>query len=138
MKIDNIDLISDMYTKISDIKFKDDIENNIKIKNNIENNIKFKSDNENAIENKKYNSNLDFLLYEEDKPPKKIIKNIKPKKKIKENNYYKIYISIFILFCFLNSYWIINILNSNKISYKTSIIIRGLLFILCYYFISKF
>lgn len=83
MIIDNIDLISDMYTKISDIKFKGDIENNIKIKNNIENNIKFKSDNENAIENKKYNSNLDFLLYEEDKPPKKIIKNIKPKKKNK-------------------------------------------------------
>ena len=32
MIIDNIDLISDMYTKISDIKFKGDIENNIKIK----------------------------------------------------------------------------------------------------------
>lgn len=129
MKIDNIDLISDMYTKISDIKFKGDIENNIKINNKI-NNIE--------SNNKNYNSSLDILLYEEDKPKKQIIKNIKPKKNIKENNYYKTYILIFILFCFLNSYWIINILNSNKISYKTSIIIRGLLFILCYYFISKF
>lgn len=124
MKIDNIDLISDMYTKISDIKFKGDIENNIK--NNIKSN------------NKSYKSNLDFLLYEEDKPTTEIIKNDKPKKNIKENSSYKIYILMFILFCFLNSYWVINFLNSNKISYKTSIIIRGLLFISCYYFISKF
>ena len=132
MKIDNIDLISDMYTKISDIKFKGDIENNIKINSNIRDNDKIESN------SKTYNSNLDFLLYDEDKPTKKIIKNIKPKKILKENNYYKIYIFMFILFCFLNSYWLINILNSNKISYKTSIIIRALLFILCYYFMSKF
>ena len=71
MKIDNIDLISDMYTKISDIKFKGDIENNIKINNKI-NNIE--------SNNKNYNSSLDILLYEEDKPKKQIIKNIKPKK----------------------------------------------------------
>jgi hypothetical protein len=111
MKLDNIELINDMYTKISEIKF----ENNIK-KKDLE------------------SSSLDFLSYDEE-IPKKIIK--KSTKSIKEtkNNSYKIYFSLFILFYFLNSYWTINYLNSNKISYNLSQIIRGLLFIFCYHFI---
>jgi len=31
MKIDNLDLLNDMYTKISDIKFKTDIDTNMKL-----------------------------------------------------------------------------------------------------------
>jgi hypothetical protein len=103
-----IDLINDMYTKISEIKF----ENNIK---------------------KNLGSNsLDFLLYDEEIPKKKIIK----KKNIKESKNYKIYFIMFGLFYLLNSYWTINYLNSNKMSYNVSLIIRGLIFIFCYYLIN--
>jgi hypothetical protein len=155
MKIDNIDLINDMYTKISDIKFKSDIDTNIKnnqelnMKNNQELNIKNNQElniiNEiqyNSNYDKNYsdnespkfkNSNLDFLTYDESSIKNKNIKNIKKNKlnKKSKNNYY---LFIFILFWVLNSYWIINFLNYRKISYNMSLIIRGIIFILIIHF----
>ena len=45
--------------------------------------------------------------------------------------------AVFGLFYLLNSYWTINYLNSNKMSYNVSLIIRGLIFIFCYYLVNS-
>jgi hypothetical protein len=128
MKMDNLDLLNDMYTKISDIKFKSDLDTNIKVNNNKPIYLEDNSLN--------YRTNLDYLLYDE-KPLKS--KN-KLKNKKKNNNKESLmtkYFIMFILFCVLNSYYVINILNKQNISYRMSIAIRGLIFILGYHLIKK-
>lgn len=85
-------------------------------------------------------NDLDFLLYDEieDAPAKKIlkIKNKLKKNKTSSINYY-LYISLFILFILLNSYYIINLFNSYKLSYYYSLIIRAIIFVASYHYIKN-
>ena len=107
--LEDINFANRMYTKISDLK----------------------------IDKLKYNKNLDYLYYEEPKKVQK--KNKKKKNKEKEKNKeIRLYIFLFVLFCFLNSYFIINIINSYKIQYTLSLIIRALIFLVLYYLIKTF
>jgi len=88
---------------------------------------------------KQIESNLDYLFYTEEPSSVKPFKKIEKEKKIKKKPLnIKLYFIMFISFCFLNSYFIINILNSKRISYKTSLIIRGLLFMIIYYMLTLF
>jgi hypothetical protein len=126
---EDINFANHMYTKISDLKLKyydNDITEDNKLKY---------YDNDITEDNKlKYNitdnSNLDYLYYEENN---KVLK----KNKIKKNKII-IYILLFILFCFLNSYFFINIINSYNIQYNLSLIIRALIFLILYYLIKKY
>lgn len=88
---------------------------------------------------KSVGSNLDYLFYTEDSIINKPVKKIEKEKKIKKKSLnIKLYFVMFISFCFLNSYFIINILNSKRISYKSSLIMRGLLFMVIYYIATLF
>lgn len=108
--IEDVNFVNQMYTKISDLK-----------SNNLDH-VK--------------NTDLDYLFYEENKKvPKKKKKKIIVEKK--QNNTIKLYIMLFVLFCFLNSYFIINLINSYKIQYKLSLAIRASVFLILYYLINK-
>ena len=158
MNFNNLDLVNDMYTKISDIKLKSDIATNMKynntdlllndnlndnLNNNLNNNLVPNSAYSNNIStdiitssvsnNVPFKSDLDYLLYNEKTKtsPKKIYK--KKETKNLSNFNFKLYIGMFILFYILNSYYIINILNLQKITYNTSLVFRGLVFITIYY-----
>ena len=67
---------------------------------------------------------------------RKIIKYL-IKKKRKKNINIKLYFMIFVLFYFLNSYFMINLINSYNIQYKLSLAIRASIFVIFYYFINK-
>jgi hypothetical protein len=117
--LEDFNFANQMFTKISDIKL-----------NNINN-----------INNEQIETNLDYLIYDENINTNNINKKKKKKKKIikviKKLNI-KRYIIIFILFCLLNSYYIINLLNLKKIEYNISLIIRAIIFLILYYIIEKF
>ena len=111
--IEDVIFANHMYTKISDLKF-----------NNIEKEI--------IDEPKKY-TDLEYLQYEE-------TNKVKKKKKKKNNDHNKelrLYILVFIIFCFLNSYFVINLINSYGIQYSLSLFIRAVSFIFLYYIITK-
>jgi hypothetical protein len=128
--MEHLELVNDMYTRVNK-NFNKDLNEN---------------ENENSIQyttKKNKNSGLDFLLYDEmdedyiktkkiDKIKSKLKKNVK-----KEKNIYFLYISLFISFYILNSYYIINLFNSYKLSYNFSLIIRGIIFLGIYYYINE-
>lgn len=110
--IEDVIFANHMYTKISDLKFKE----------------------KEIINEPKKNTDLDYLYYEENN-------KVKKKKKKKNNDHNKklrLYILLFIIFCFLNSYFVINLINSYGIQYSLSLFIRAILFIILYYIIIKF
>ena len=116
---ENVNFANQMYTKISDLK--------------LNNKLKYHEHNLDRIEN----TDLDYLFYDENKQvPKK-----KKKKKIivdkKQNNPIKLYFMLFVVFCCLNSYFMINLINSYKIQYKLSLAIRASFFLILYYLIDK-
>jgi len=119
--MEHIDLVNDMYTKVN-LNFDRSTENNIKIKSRFENDLDFLFDNE-KIDNK--------ILINDKK-----IKNKINKTKNKNNKYYSYFI-LFILFMLLNSYYIINLFNSFKLSYYISLTIRGIILIIIYNYIIK-
>jgi hypothetical protein len=125
---EDFNFVNQMFTKISDIKLNNINNENIKLNN---------------INNEHIESNLDYLIYDENINTDKINKINKKKKKkkiikvIKKSNI-KVYIFIFILFCLLNSYYVINLLNLRKIEYNISLIIRAIVFLISYYMIEKF
>ncbi len=96
--------------------------------------IKFNNYKENSI------SDLDYLNYEENN------KKTKKRKKTKKNNdqeqdnnsKIRLYILLFIIFCFLNSYLVINLINSYRIQYKLSLVIRASMFLILYYLVNRF
>ena len=130
--IEDFQFANQMYTKISDIKnnLKDQEKLRYNPNDNLEDKIKYNIKNSNNINN--INTDLDFLLYEEKYDIKKTpkISKIKNKVKVEKTFTNKFYILIFILFFILNSYYVINFINSKKIQYNTSLIIRSILFIL--------
>jgi hypothetical protein len=135
--MDNLELINDMYTKIKvSERFKDaDVEKEGKKK------VKFidsSLDNDFDIYKKKYND-LDFLYDDDEKPKSKSKDKIKVKTKVekKDSISYLLYFILFVLFILLNSYYVINFFNKHKISYNTSLIIRSILFLICYYYVKK-
>jgi hypothetical protein len=83
------------------------------------------------------NSDLDYLYYEENKKNKLKKKKNNDIEKTK-NKEIRLYILLFILFCFLNSYFIINIINLYKIQYNVSLVIRASIFLILYYLIKRF
>ena len=129
LNINDLHYMNDLYSKSSHIFDNIELnENGTEIKNLIKK--------EKFEDNKIYkNKNYDFLLDEESFSPK-IIKNESQELINKKDSIY-MYIGMFILFYLLNSYYIINLINSNKISYNTSLIIRGLIFILVYWLYKK-
>ena len=140
--LEDVNFANHMYTKISDLQFNRSIsDSDEKLKYN-ENNFGRMSEDSNIKMGKSVD--LDFLRYEEDNLVS--VKKKKSKKSKKENNDVEInknkelrlYFFLFILFCFLNSYLIINIINSYKIQYKLSLDIRASIFLILYYLIKKF
>jgi len=133
---EDINFANHMYTKISDIKLNNSIPNN-----ELDNKIKYNDNNFNRImedtKNTK-NTNLDYLYYEE--TDNKVIKKNKNKDNLekKKNKTIRLYILLFISFYFLNSYVVINAINSYKIQYHLSLIIRSFLFLILYYLIKRF
>lgn len=138
--MEHLDLVNDMYTKVN-LNFNKDI--------NSENNILVDSSSKKvkkSFENRRFNNDLDFLFDDEnidDKLLHKISvenKKTKLKNKLKQkinkktNNYYSYFI-LFILFMLLNSYYIINLFNSYKLSYYLSLSIRGIMLIALYHYI---
>lgn len=147
--LEDVNFVNHMYTKISDLKLNKSISDDM-LEDNNDNNFSRMSEYNNFsrmsedVNNK--NSDLDYLYYEENN---KISKNkLKKQKKDKKNNYddieknknkeIRLYISLFVLFCFLNSYFFINMINSYKIQYKLSLVIRASLFLIFYYLIKRF
>jgi len=155
--LEDVNFANHMYTKISDLKFNKSLSNNEeKLKYNEynfdrmieDNNIKSSSSigSSSSINNK--NTDLDYLYYEENNKvskKKNKVKKQKKEKKTEDNNEEKnknkeirLYILLFVLFCFLNSYFMINMINSYKIQYKLSLAIRASLFLILYYIIKRF
>ena len=128
VNIDDFNFANNLYTKISDIKVNNELSGltNYESKKNSGRNTKFMED----IEIKKGNKNLDYLYYEEDyvKPTKKIVTKQKS---------YKSYFIIFIAFMFLNSSYVINFINSYRVKYITSLIIRSFIFMILYHLLKK-
>jgi hypothetical protein len=126
LNINDLYFMNDLYSKSAHIF--DDIGNGTEIKNLI-NKEEF---NDNKI-NK--NNNFDFLL--DDVPPQQKTTKKLNQKIVKKKDTINIYIFMIILFYLLNSYYIINLINSNKISYNTSLLIRGTIFLLFYWLYKK-
>jgi hypothetical protein len=129
MSFQDINFAKEMYTKISDIKV-----NNTNTNFNTPPDLDFINYKDN---NDYYNENKDY--YKENNEEKI---QIKKNKKIKEKNTKEIlirkYILIFILFYILNSYYFINLLNTNNLNYNYSLILRGFLLIILYHFLKSF
>lgn len=157
---EDINFTNHIYTKISDLKLNKSImesdnklkynennlnriignnseynENNLEYNNYLKYNNNLEHDNNSEYDNNK--SDLDYLYYEENKPKKKKIKNNKLGKNNNKNKEIRLYILLFISFCFLNSYFVINIINSYRIQYKLSLCIRASLFLILYYIIKN-
>lgn len=116
-----------MSTNIADIKKNQELPQNISSENDIE------LDNYQNQEYNKQNNSLDYLYYNDSsddtfKQKKKKNKN-KNKKNNNDNDNILIYFIFFISFCLLNSNVIIQFFHDRKIHYKTSLIIRALLFL---------
>ena len=147
--LEDINFANHMYTKISDLKLnRSMIEPDEKIKYNEfsfdrmteDSNIKSDSiiGSSSSINNR--NSDLDYLYYEENNKVSKKKNKIKKQNNNEEKNKNKeirLYILLFVLFCFLNSYFMINLINSYKIQYKLSLAIRASIFLILYYIIKR-
>jgi len=146
---EDINFMNHMYTKISDLKSNKYDNNKIyDLKSDkYDNNNKIydlksdKYDNNKIYDNNNTKTDLSYLFYKENKKNKKNKKDNKNKennenKKKCKNNKIILYMSLFILFCILNSYYIINLINSYKIQYNVSLFIRALIFIFIYYLIN--
>jgi hypothetical protein len=131
MSFQDINFAKEMYTKISDIKV-----NNTNTNFNVPADLDFI----NYRDNDYYTENKDYYKENKDDTEEKI--QIKKNKKIKEKNTKEIlirkYILIFILFYILNSYYFINLLNTNNLNYNYSLILRGFLLIILYHFLKSF
>ncbi len=137
--MEDVNFVNHMYTKISDLKLNKSISDSDDKLKYIDNNFNRITEDSNIKTNR--NSDLDYLYYEEPNfLPKK--KNKIKKQKIEKNNEnnsgIKLYIILFVLFCILNSYFVIDRINSYKIQYKLSLAIRASLFLFLYYLIKKY
>ena len=137
--MEDVNFVNHMYTKISDLKLNKSISYSDDKLKYIDNNFNRITEDSNIKTNR--NSDLDYLYYEEPNfLPKK--KNKIKKQKIEKNNEnnsgIKLYIILFVLFCILNSYFVIDRINSYKIQYKLSLAIRASLFLFLYYLIKKY
>ena len=134
------------FNRMSEDNFNRMSEDNFnRMKENNFNNLK--EDEDSLIKSR--NTDLDYLYYEENNKntKSKNKKNKSKKNKVRkleikeENNINKeirFYIYLFILFYSLNSYYVINLINSYKIQYYLSLAIRSSLFLIFYYLIKRF
>jgi hypothetical protein len=164
LNYENLNLINQMYTKISDINTKNNNQqnysnynhdnsqitnnnlynqnsnqcsNNYQNNNNLYNTENFNNTDTNNIDNNNFNSsynNLSYLLYEE---PTKTVNKRKTKKTNKTPNI-KLYVCMFILFYILNTYYVIKLFESQRINYKLSLIIRTSIFMSLFYILQKY
>jgi hypothetical protein len=131
----DMEFVNQMYTKISDIRKIDNNEETIidprfnpRYNPNIEDEkIKYIDYTQNSV------GKFDYLF--EDEKLNKIYNKPKKDKKVKkdDNKQIKLYLILFCLFYFLNSFFIINLINSYRIQYTTSIIIRGVGIVILYH-----
>jgi hypothetical protein len=143
---DDVNFANHMYTKISDLKLNKSIsDSEEKIKYN-ENNFS-RMEEDTKIKSGSKNTDFDYLYYEENnnknnnnksKKKKNKVKKIEKKEENETNKEIRFYIYLFILFYFLNSYFVINFINSYKIQYYLSLAIRSSLFLIFYYIIKRF
>jgi hypothetical protein len=141
---DDVNFANHMYTKISDLKLNKSIsDNEEKIKYNEINFSRMEEDTK--IKTGSRNADFDYLYYEENnskkskKPKKKNkVKKVEKKEETDTNKEIRFYIYLFILFYFLNSYFVINLINSYRIQYYLSLAIRSSLFLIFYYIIKRF
>jgi hypothetical protein len=128
----DMEFVNRMYTKISDIKnMNNNEETIIDPRFNPRYNPNIEEEKIRYIDNTKNQLGKFDYLFMDEKP---IRTYVQPKKEKKENNkQIKLYFLLFVLFYFLNSYFIISLINSYKIQYTTSIIIRGIALIIIYH-----
>jgi hypothetical protein len=152
MSLNDLQFMTNLYSKF------DELGNGTEVKNLIQDN---NTDN-NIIDNIKNNRNINYedyknINYEDYKNNRNTEitetfnknngydflledTNIQNKTKIKQNKKKEskyIYIFMLIIFSILNSYYVINLINSNNIPYNISLLIRGIVFILLYWIYKK-
>ena len=151
--MEHLELVNDMYTRVN--RNLEDTERSINGGRSKGNSVNFSSSLNNDFSSRISRSashiegnqsasvprstDLDFLLYDEmdDVQVKKIskIKNKLKKNKKSVTSYY-LYFMLFILFVILNSYYIINLFNSYRLSYYFSLILRGIIFLVLYHYVK--
>ena len=108
--IDNINFMAKMYSKIQDIQVQNDIKNTENL-----------------------DDDLDYIL-----KTKKNSKKVKKIKKPDNSKYYELafFIILAILFYFLNSYFVINLINMHNIDYNIALAGKTVLFIIFVYILQ--